>query len=68
VVRIAGRSFLHSMVRIIAGSLVQVGKGRRDPASIADALAAGRRSAAGPTAPPHGLTLWRVDYPDGSFR
>jgi tRNA pseudouridine38-40 synthase len=64
-IRIAGRSFLHSMVRIIAGSLTQVGKGRRDPAWIADALAARDRSAAGITAPPHGLTLWRVDYPEG---
>lgn len=62
--RIAGRSFLHSMVRIVTGSLVQVGKGRRTPSSIADALTACERSAAGPTAPPSGLTFWKVDYPD----
>jgi tRNA pseudouridine38-40 synthase len=68
VIRIAGRSFLHSMVRIIAGSLVQVGKGRRDPDFIGRALAACDRSAAGITAPAHGLTFWKVDYPEGSWR
>lgn len=62
--RIAGRSFLHSMVRIIVGSLVEVGRGRRDPGWVADALAACERGAAGQTAPPHGLTLWSVSYPD----
>jgi len=64
VVRIVGRSFLHSMVRIVVGSLVEVGKGRRDPAWIGEALAAGHRAAAGPTAPAEGLTLWHVTYPD----
>jgi tRNA pseudouridine38-40 synthase len=65
VMTVAGRSFLHSMVRIVAGSLVAVGKGRRDTAWIVGALEARKRSAAGPTAPAEGLTLWRVDYPDG---
>jgi tRNA pseudouridine38-40 synthase len=63
-VRIVGRSFLHSMVRIIVGTLVQVGKGRRDPEWVAAALAARDRDAAGPTAPPNGLTLWHVSYPE----
>jgi tRNA pseudouridine38-40 synthase len=63
-VRVAGRSFLHSMVRIIVGSLVEVGRGRRGPAWVAGALAARDRAAAGQTAPPHGLTLWSVSYPD----
>lgn len=63
-VRIIGRSFLHSMVRIIIGSLVEVGKGRRDAAWLGEALEARERAAAGPTAPPHGLTLWHVTYPD----
>jgi tRNA pseudouridine38-40 synthase len=62
-VRIVGRSFLHSMVRIIVGSLVEVGRGRRDPAWVSDALVACDRSAAGQTAPPHGLTFWSVSYP-----
>jgi tRNA pseudouridine38-40 synthase len=67
VVRMVGRSFLHSMVRIVVGSLVEVGKGRRTPDWIGDALAAGQRAAAGPTAPPHGLTLWHVTYPEDAW-
>ncbi len=66
-VRVKGRSFLHSMVRIVVGSLVEVGRGRRAPEWVAEALAACDRSAAGPTAPPQGLTLWDVDYPEGSW-
>jgi tRNA pseudouridine38-40 synthase len=64
VVRIAGRSFLHSMVRIIVGSLVEVGRGKRPASWLGEARDACRREAAGPTAPPHGLTLWHVTYPE----
>lgn len=64
VVRVVGNAFLHSMVRAIVGSLVEVGAGRRPPAWMAEALAACDRTAAGPTAPAHGLTLWHVSYPD----
>lgn len=67
VVRVAGRAFLHSMVRIAVGTLVEVGRGRREPGWVAEALEARDRSAAGPTAPPHGLTLWCVRY-DGPER
>lgn len=63
VVRVVGNAFLHSMIRIIVGSLVEVGTTRRDPAWLAEALAAEDRAAAGPTAPPQGLTLWAVEYP-----
>lgn len=63
-VRVVGNAFLHSMVRVIVGSLVEVGAGRRSPAWIAEALAACTRPAAGPTAPAHGLTLWSVRYPE----
>lgn len=63
-VRVIGRSFLHSMVRIIVGSLVEVGRGRRPAEWMAEALEARDRGAAGPTAPPHGLTLWSVGYPE----
>ena len=62
VLRITGRSFLHSMVRIVVGSLVEVGTGKRDPGWIEEALSACRREAAGITAPAHGLTLWHVAY------
>jgi len=64
VVRITGRSFLHSMVRIIVGSLVEVGTGKRDGLWLVGALAACHRGAAGITAPPQGLTLWHVTYPE----
>jgi len=64
VIRIVGNAFLHSMVRIIVGSLVEVGRGKRPATWIRDALDACERSAAGPTAPPQGLTLWHVEYPD----
>lgn len=62
---VVGNAFLHSMVRVVAGTLVEVARGRRGSAWVAEALGAGRRAAAGPTAPAHGLTLWLVVYPDG---
>lgn len=64
IVRIVGNAFLHSMVRIIVGSLVEVGRGKRPAVWMREALEACDRSAAGPTAPPEGLTLWHVDYPE----
>jgi tRNA pseudouridine38-40 synthase len=54
---VEGNGFLHNMVRIIVGSLVMVGCGRRGPNWMADVLAARHRPAAGPTAPPQGLVL-----------
>jgi tRNA pseudouridine38-40 synthase len=62
VVGVDGAAFCHQMVRSVVGSLVEVGAGRRDPAWIADVLAAQDRAAAGPVAPPHGLTLTAVRY------
>lgn len=62
VVRIVGTGFLHSMVRIIVGTLVEVGTGKRGAAAVGEALAALDRTAAGQTAPAHGLTLWHVSY------
>ncbi|MDP2299756.1 MAG: tRNA pseudouridine synthase A, partial [Actinomycetota bacterium] len=64
VVRVSGNAFLHSMVRVVVGSLVEVGRGRRPATWVAEALAACDRASAGPTAPPHGLVLWHVSYPD----
>jgi len=55
-------AFLHQMVRSIVGTLVAMGEGRVDPGDIPAILGARDRSAAGPVAPPHGLTLERVVY------
>lgn len=68
VVKVVGNAFLHSMVRTIVGTLVQVGAGRRGPEWVADVLAARDRGAAGETAPACGLTFWQVGYPDGLIR
>lgn len=62
-IRVVGNAFMHSMVRTIIGTLVQVGAGRRRPEWVADVLAARERGAAGETAPACGLTFWNVDYP-----
>lgn len=61
-VRVVGSSFLHSMVRTIVGTLVAVGAGLREPAWVADVLAARERTAAGETAPAQGLVFVRVSY------
>ena len=58
-------AFLRSMVRIIAGSLLEIGRGAREPDALGEALRSRRREAAGVTAPPEGLCLLRVEYPDG---
>lgn len=62
-VDVVGNAFLHSMVRTIAGTLVEVGRGHRSPAWVGEALAACDRKAAGPCAPAKGLTFVGVDYP-----
>ena len=59
---IAGDGFLRHMVRAIVGTLVDVGRGWRQPEAISALLAAGVRADAGATAPPHGLFLVSVDY------
>jgi tRNA pseudouridine38-40 synthase len=59
---VEGDGFLYNMVRALAGSLVEVGRGRREENWLAEVIAARDRSAAGQTAPPHGLTLLWVLY------
>ncbi|MGH2573920.1 MAG: tRNA pseudouridine(38-40) synthase TruA [Actinomycetota bacterium] len=54
--------FLHQMVRSVVGTLVAVGEGKIEPQAMADILSARSRSAAGPVAPPQGLSLVRVLY------
>jgi tRNA pseudouridine38-40 synthase len=58
----SARSFLHSQVRSMVGSLVWVGEGRWSADDLAAALAACDRAACGPVAPPEGLYLVRVEY------
>jgi tRNA pseudouridine38-40 synthase len=62
-VRASARSFLHSQVRSIVGSLVAVGDGKWSADDLTRALAARDRTACGQVAPPDGLYLMRVDYP-----
>lgn len=57
-----GNGFLYNMVRIIVGTLVEVGLGKIAPETIPDILAARDRTRAGITAPPQGLILWKVLY------
>ena len=64
VVSVTANAFLHHMVRNIAGSLIAVGRGDREPAWIGEVLAARDRRAGGITAPPNGLYLAAVQYPD----
>jgi tRNA pseudouridine38-40 synthase len=59
---IRGSGFLHHMVRNIAGTLIEVGRGALSPQDIPRILRARDRTLAGPTAPAQGLCLWRVDY------
>lgn len=62
VIDVGARSFLHNQVRIIVGTLRLVGDGKWCVADVVEALAACDRACAGPTAPPNGLYLTRVDY------
>ncbi len=64
VIRIRGNGFLYNMVRIIAGTLIEVGQGRRQIDSIDLALEEKERSQAGPTAPAKGLMLMEIRYHD----
>lgn len=57
-----GNGFLYNMVRIIVGTLVEVGQGKRLPDELVDILAARDRERAGKTAPAKGLTMWEVVY------
>lgn len=56
-IRVTGNGFLYNMVRIIAGTLIQVGNGKIAPDRIPDILEACDRNMAGPTAPANGLTM-----------
>lgn len=64
IMRVSAKSFLHSQVRIIAGTIVKIGDGTWDPKKILTILKGKNRNLAGPTAPADGLYLERVKYPE----
>lgn len=64
-IRVTGNGFLYNMVRIITGTLIQVGKGQLQAEDIRQMLSAKDRTTAGQTAPPQGLTLVGIRYIDG---
>lgn len=61
-IEVFGNAFLRNMVRIMAGTLVNVGQGRIAAAQIPEIIASGQRQRAGQTAPAHGLCLMQVCY------
>ena len=66
-VKIRGDGFLYNMVRIVTGTLVSVATGQLEPEAVARILASKKRPAAGPTAPPDGLSLYQVFYDEADF-
>lgn len=67
VLSVTGSGFLRHMVRTIAGTLAEVGTGKIPPGKVASILDSRDRRQAGPTAPAHGLFLWRVAYGEDPF-
>ncbi len=61
---VQGNGFLYKMVRSLAGFLIDVGMGRREPEFVHDIFTHGKRTAVVQTAQPHGLFLWKVFYPE----
>ena len=66
-IKVTGSGFLYNMVRIIAGTLMEIGKGKTEPQKVKDMLEALDRTASGPTAPACGLTLMSYEYVDGVY-
>ena len=66
VIRIRGNGFLYHMIRIIVGTLLVIGNGRRAPEDIRTMLAAKDRTTAGPTVPAHGLCLCALHYDESA--
>ena len=62
IIELTGNGFLYNMVRIIAGTLVEVGLEKIEPSKIEDIIKEGKRENAGKTLPPNGLYLVNVEY------
>lgn len=67
-IRVCGNGFLYNMVRIIAGTLMEVGRGNLEPEQIGKILDARERQAAGPTAPACGLTLVKYEFHESELQ
>jgi len=65
---VEGNAFLYNMVRIIAGTLIEIGQDKRDPGSFAESFRTLDRLSLGQTAPAHGLELTEVFYPEEAFQ
>ena len=59
---VSGNAFLYNMVRILTGTLIEIGQGSLPPNVLSQALETGNRLLLGPTAPPQGLELTNVEY------
>jgi len=62
IIELTGNGFLYNMVRIISGTLIEVGTGKIKPEEITDIIKSGERERAGKTLPPQGLYLVKVEY------
>ena len=67
ILTVEGDAFLYNMVRIIAGTLIEIGLGRRTVNAFSEAYETLNRLSLGVTAPPHGLELTEVHYPEAAF-
>ncbi|MDO4553621.1 MAG: tRNA pseudouridine(38-40) synthase TruA [Lachnospiraceae bacterium] len=61
-IQVKGEGFLYNMVRIIAGTLIKIGDGSWNPEKMTEIIESKDRTKAGPTAPPQGLTLVKIEY------
>lgn len=64
ILRVRGNGFLYNMVRIIAGTLIEIGRGAADETAVTEVLRTGKRTKANTTAPARGLVLVDIDYTD----
>ena len=67
ILTVEGDAFLYNMVRIIAGTLIEIGQGKRGVNAFSEAFETLDRLSLGVTAPPHGLELTKVFYPEEAF-
>ena len=68
IIELTGNGFLYNMVRIISGTLIEVGKGRFTPHQVKEILEAKDRTKAGPTAPAKGLMLYEYSFENNEFK